>query len=340
MKLRYIITLTLAAAVSILAAILIPEKVIEERTETELPHYEGDGMPCEAYEETVIAALELTVEGMPIDPVTGGRKSRYVYEQKTEAEDAGSSEEMGEAELEEEGGQTADTETLEDKGHGDREVQPSDQSDVQQVEVVREVRNEQETGKESIVQHDRSGEGNQIFAETQGDVKAPAVEQTDGVQQAAQTAPVPDAPPAEVVGTVEAPQGDSLDGQPEGDAASTIPEILKASLDGAGIGWWYPYACAQIEQESHWDPWAVNPNGLDYGILQYRLTSPDGTRQYWTEPESIYDVNAQIRVYVRQVSARLAAGLSIEETISRHYTSDYVTEVNWKYVSDVLRWLR
>jgi len=200
-------------------------------------------------------------------------------------------------------------------------------------QIESEETNEQETGEESIVQHDRSGEGNQILTETQCEVNTQAVEQTDGVQQAAQTAHVLDAPPAEVVGTVEAPQGDSLDGQPEGDAASTIPEILKASLDGAGIGWWYPYACAQIEQESHWDPWAENANGQDKGLLQFRLC-------YWMEPEDIFDVNAQIRKYTQQVAARINAGLSVEEIISRHITSDYVTEINWEYVNAVLQWLR
>ena len=108
--------------------------------------------------------------------------------------------------------------------------------------------------------------------------------------------------------------------------------LLSRSLDAAGIGWWYPYAVAQMTQESQCNPWAENANGLDKGLFQYRIT-------YWTQPESIFDVNAQIRVYVSQVQARLAAGLSIEETISRHYTSDYITEVNWQYVNDVLRWM-
>lgn len=108
--------------------------------------------------------------------------------------------------------------------------------------------------------------------------------------------------------------------------------LLSCSLDAAGIGWWYPYAVAQMTQESQCNPWAENANGLDKGLFQYRIT-------YWTQPESIFDVNAQIRVYVSQVQARLAAGLSIEETISRHYTSDYITEVNWQYVNDVLRWM-
>lgn len=193
--------------------------------------------------------------------------------------------------------------------------------------------NEQETGEETGVQSDLPDEGPAAQTEIQAVADTKTVEQTDGVQQAAQTAPVPDAEPAEVVGTVEAPQGDSLDNQPEGDAASTIPEILKASLDGAGIGWWYPYACAQIEQESHWNPWAVNPNNLDYGLLQYRIS-------FWGEPEDIFDVNAQIRKYTQQAAARINAGLSVEEIISRHITSDYVTEINWEYVNAVLQWLR
>lgn len=105
--------------------------------------------------------------------------------------------------------------------------------------------------------------------------------------------------------------------------------LLRQQLAAAGIEWWYPYAVAQMTQESHGNPWAENANGLDKGLFQFRIT-------YWTEPESIFDISAQIRVYTRQVQARLAAGLSIEETISRHYTSDYVTEVNWEYVNLVL----
>ena len=116
-------------------------------------------------------------------------------------------------------------------------------------------------------------------------------------------------------------------------------DLLRFALRDAGIEWWYPYAWAQAMQESRWNPNAVSPDGLDYGLFQFRLKSPDGTRMYWTEPESIFDVNAQIRVYTERVAARIAAGLSIEEIISRHFTSDYVTEINWQYVNDVLQHL-
>lgn len=115
--------------------------------------------------------------------------------------------------------------------------------------------------------------------------------------------------------------------------AQTPQEILQNALNAAGIGWWWPYAYAQVMQESHWNPGAISADGQDYGLLQYRL-------RYWTQPENIFDVSAQIRVYVSQVSARLAAGLSIEETISRHYTSDYVPGIDWTYVNAVLSWIR
>ena len=113
----------------------------------------------------------------------------------------------------------------------------------------------------------------------------------------------------------------------------SIQDQLRVALEQAGIGWWWPYAWAQAQQESRWNPWAENANGLDKGLFQYRIT-------YWTEPESIFDVGAQIRKYVGQVQARIFAGLSIEEIISRHITSDYVTAINWQYVNDVLQHLR
>lgn len=116
-------------------------------------------------------------------------------------------------------------------------------------------------------------------------------------------------------------------------AEMTIQDQLRIALENAGVGWFWTFAWAQVQQESHWNPGAISADGQDYGLFQYRL-------RYWTQPENIFDVSAQIRVYVSQVSARLAAGLSVEETISRHFTSDYVTEINWTYVNAVLSWIR
>lgn len=160
------------------------------------------------------------------------------------------------------------------------------------------------------------------YASWEGSEAQPEVLET-GIPGSSETTPVETVPVLQVI-----PSTSMVETQ------STVPELspqetLRTELASAGIDWWYPYAVAQAQQESSWNPWAVSPDGKDKGLFQYR-------EQYWTEPESIFDVNAQIRKYVSQVSARLAAGLSIEETISRHLTSDYVTEINWDYVNLVL----
>ena len=112
-----------------------------------------------------------------------------------------------------------------------------------------------------------------------------------------------------------------------------LEDVLMHELEALGIGYFYQYAWAQAMQESHWNPNAVSPSGMDKGLFQYR-------EKYWDEAGSIMDPYVQISKYVRQVKARLDAGLSIEETISRHYTSDWVTDINWDYVNAVLSWLR
>lgn len=129
--------------------------------------------------------------------------------------------------------------------------------------------------------------------------------------------------------------GDMDDDCPEGDAMALgdLEDYLRGQLAVNGAEWFYPYAWCQVMQESNWNPWAENANGQDKGLLQFRA-------QFWREPESIFDPYAQIRRYVREVTARINAGLSVEEVISRHYTSDYVTEVNWEYVNHVLSWMR
>lgn len=182
----------------------------------------------------------------------------------------------------------------------------------QRVESVERSEDEQTTAEEAETDADRA-------------VREEVVEghQADVQSTAAETQPV------ETVQTTAAPSMVET----AGPVHEVDPQtVLRDALCDAGISYFWPYAWAQVQQESSWNPWAVSPDGKDKGLLQYR-------EQYWNEPESIYDVDAQIRRYVREVSARLAAGLSIEETISRHYTSDYVTEINWDYVYHVLSWL-
>ena len=104
-------------------------------------------------------------------------------------------------------------------------------------------------------------------------------------------------------------------------------------LSDAGIDYWYTGALAQMFQESHCHQYAENPNGLDTGIYQYRIT-------YWNWNDGdIFSIDAQLQRYASEMSARFNAGLSVDEAISRHKTSDYCTAVDWTYVGHVKQWL-
>ena len=77
------------------------------------------------------------------------------------------------------------------------------------------------------------------------------------------------------------------------------------------------------------------------GILQYRITYwPAVCKEHgFPEDTSIFDWKTQIRIYTQDMARRLASGLSIEETISRHKTSDYGS-YDAVYVEQVMRWVR
>lgn len=112
-----------------------------------------------------------------------------------------------------------------------------------------------------------------------------------------------------------------------------LQRLLYHYLEEAGIEYWYTGALAQMFQESHCRQYAENPNGLDKGIYQYRTT-------YWNWSDGdIFDVDAQMRRYASEMAARFNAGLSTDEAISRHKTSDYCTTIDWTYVGHVKQWL-
>lgn len=106
------------------------------------------------------------------------------------------------------------------------------------------------------------------------------------------------------------------------------------ALQAEGIAYWYEGALAQCFQESHFEMFAVNQkNGVDSGLYQYRSTFWD-----W-EQGDIFDPDLQIRKYAAEMAARFNAGLSADEAISRHKTSDYCAEVDREYVQQVRQWL-
>ena len=112
-----------------------------------------------------------------------------------------------------------------------------------------------------------------------------------------------------------------------------LQRLLFHYLEEAGIEYWYEGALAQMYQESHCQQYAENPNGLDKGIFQYRVTYWD-----WNDGD-IFDVDAQMRRYAAEMAARFNAGLSADEAISRHKTSDYCAAVDALYVQHVRQWL-
>ena len=112
-----------------------------------------------------------------------------------------------------------------------------------------------------------------------------------------------------------------------------IQRKLYKYLSDAGIEYWYTGSLVQMYQESRGQQYAENPNGLDKGLYQYRIT-------YWNWNDGdIFDVDAQLQRYAKEMASRFNAGLSVDEAISRHKTSDHVTVLDWEYIQQVKQWL-
>lgn len=112
---------------------------------------------------------------------------------------------------------------------------------------------------------------------------------------------------------------------------------LYGKLADRGLEWFYPYAVCQIYQESNWNQWS--DNGRDKGLCQQRAV-------YWSERSAqagihgadIWNVNAQLHVYVWQMAQYLAAAnYSVEGALSIYFLgyAGYAEE----YVGHVLRWM-
>ena len=106
-----------------------------------------------------------------------------------------------------------------------------------------------------------------------------------------------------------------------------LQTYLYQRLCEAGIGWFHPYSICLIAQESTWNSMAENRNGLDKGLLQYRIS-------YWPTLEW-WNPYAEIDVFVAQMANRAATGCTVSVMISRHMMSDY-GEYNQSYVDAVM----
>lgn len=187
----------------------------------------------------------------------------------------------------------------------------------------------------------------QVQSETETDEPEPTTEETTEAETELETdREVPDDHP---VNGPEEETTEEIQTEPETAAAvrDTLgcPEEilieLRARLTAYGIEWWEPYALAQMFQESHFNPAAENRNGLDKGLIQYRVTYWSAMcSQHGLDPAtSIFDWKAQLNIYVQDTARRLGSGCSVQETISRHMMSDYGPYCE-TYVNDVMRWVR
>ena len=116
-----------------------------------------------------------------------------------------------------------------------------------------------------------------------------------------------------------------------------LERYLQEQLESRGIGWFYPTALCQIYQESKFDHLAMNANGLDYGLCQFRVTYWDGfARRAGLVSYDIMNPIDQIYVYAWMMAKYLAEEGSVEGALSRYYTghSGYCSS----YVNDVLQW--
>ena len=94
-----------------------------------------------------------------------------------------------------------------------------------------------------------------------------------------------------------------------------LQTYLYQRLCEANIGYFMPYAVCLIAQESTWNPMAENRNGLDKGLLQYRIS-------YWPALEW-WNPYAEIDVFVQQMANRANNGKTVSEMISAHNQSDW-----------------
>ena len=104
-----------------------------------------------------------------------------------------------------------------------------------------------------------------------------------------------------------------------------IQAYLYQRLADYQLEWFMPYAIMIAYQESKFNIYAENPNGLDKGLFQFRLPYYTGT--------DIFNPYEQIDIFVQQMANR--SQYDVYEMISRHNVSDFGS-YNEVYVGQVL----
>ena len=115
-------------------------------------------------------------------------------------------------------------------------------------------------------------------------------------------------------------------------------EYLYNCLVDRGIAWWYPYAVAQIFQESRWNP--NSTNGRDHGICQFKGESFSARAAHhagypeadiWNPYDSLYVYS----FYIRDILA--AVGWDVNDALEFYITGTFGMD-HADYVSRVMGW--
>ncbi|MBR6405270.1 MAG: transglycosylase SLT domain-containing protein [Lachnospiraceae bacterium] len=118
-----------------------------------------------------------------------------------------------------------------------------------------------------------------------------------------------------------------------------LQQYLYNRLSEFGCEWFFRYALCQIFQESQFNAAAENPNGLDKGLCQFRITyfpsvaQEAGLVEYdiFNPIDSLYVYTYMMCKYLNETGGDVAMSLSL-------YHSGYGGPYSAQYVSDVTRW--
>lgn len=223
---------------------------------------------------------------------------------------------------------------------------------VRSVKSALKEENEPETEKEA-----EEAEGRGTAVRTGGDHSISGVSGDDREDAASDTAG-----DGNIVGSTEQASGDnSGDDEQTGSSESTegdgrkteciyytvsgielsrdLQRYLYDRLSEFGCEWFFRYALCQIFQESQFNAAAENPNGLDKGLCQFRITyfpyvaQEAGLVEYdvFNPIDSLYVYAYMMCKYLNETGGDVAMSLSL-------YHSGYGGPYSAQYVSDVTRW--
>ena len=113
---------------------------------------------------------------------------------------------------------------------------------------------------------------------------------------------------------------------------------LYNQLNNLGISWWYPYAVAQIFQESRWNP--NSTNGRDHGICQFKGVYFASRAKHFAgmDNANIWNPYDSLKVYAYYIKDILVSmNYQVDATLSFYIRGD---TYGWDqtYIDHVMNW--